>query len=52
MDFAQDSERLLTFTGDGSTSLQIFEVSASLLNVNNDKVWISGFVTFQRTLPS
>ncbi|WP_241733592.1 SpaA isopeptide-forming pilin-related protein [Bifidobacterium dentium] len=37
MDFAQDSERLLTFTGDGTSSLQIFEVSASLLNVNNDK---------------
>ncbi len=37
MDSAQDSERLLTFTGDGTSSLQIFEVSASLLNVNNDK---------------
>ncbi len=37
MDFAQDSERLLTFTGDGTSSLQIFEVSASLLNVNDDK---------------
>ncbi len=37
MDFAQDSEKLLTFTGDGTSSLQIFEVSASLLNVDNDK---------------
>lgn len=37
MDFAQESERLLTFTGDGTSSLQIFEVSASLLNVNDDK---------------
>ncbi len=36
MDFAQDTPRGHLLTGDG-LSLQIFEVSASLLNVNNDK---------------
>lgn len=37
MDFAKGTEKLLTFTGDGTSSLQIFKIKASELNNTNGK---------------